>query len=76
MLKLKKISPKNLTNDEVRAYDVKGNAGTGFLTDITENGNVISCARNGMITVDDAKYYIKLSDIDREARKQIKEMNK
>jgi hypothetical protein len=73
MLKLKKISPKNLTNEDVIAYDAKGVSKVGGL--VTNDDGVILCQERNH-ALPNVIYYIKLSDIDKEARKQIKEMSK
>lgn len=72
MIKVKKISPKNLTNDEVRAYSKKG-ALTGKLRNDLAYGLVCEAK---MSVLHEPTHYIKLSDIDKEARKQIKELKK
>lgn len=76
MIKLKKISPKNLTNDEVRAYDAKGKSITGKLEMGAALAGVLCVHGNFNDFLPNCLYYIKLSDIDKEARKQIKEMAK
>jgi hypothetical protein len=71
MIKIKKVSSKTLTNEEVIAYDEHGDTdmGTMFTPDRQDLGVVCGSLTN-------VKYYFKLSDIDKEAHKQIKELKK
>ena len=75
-LKLKKISPKNLTNEKVRAYNHRGQAATGYLkkSEFPENGINCTPEDGGEVIANISHVYL-IPDIDKEAKRQMKEMN-